>query len=544
LRLKIQQRIIIIKTKILKTMKTKQLLLVISFLLLQAALFAQKSPAFINDSLDVYIKRSLEAWNIPGVAVCVVKDGKVVVSKGFGVKELGGKDKIDEHTLFMIASNTKAMTGTVMAMLELEKKCSMEDAVSKWYPFFKMKDPTLVHKVNLTDIVTHRLGMETFQGDFMYIDSDFTTQQVIEKMGQLKPVYDFRTKWGYCNSGYALAGECIKNISGKSWEDNMRDRLFKPLGMDRTLVFASELKSATNKASAHTNENGILRKIPYGEMDAMAPAGSVCSSVHDLSRYMIALLDSGRIDGKEVIPFKAIERTRQPFSIVGKGRHPFNTSNYRLYGLGWALQDYMGKEIVSHTGGIHGFVTSVTLLPQENLGIVVLTNTDQNAFYEALKWEIIDAYLELPYRDYSGFYLKRNELSKASAKAELTAVKDSTKMKFANMPDLSMFEGAYNHAVYGNINIEKGQKGSLKMSFEHHPSLSAKLEYIGNNRFLSSYNNPVYEPKVIPFEIANNKVRKMIFSVSDFIEFTTYDFIKTIPANNLVPVKMNNTENQ
>ncbi|MBA3901816.1 MAG: beta-lactamase family protein, partial [Bacteroidetes bacterium] len=280
-------------------MKTKQLLFAIALLLFQTAAFAQKSPDFISDSLDAYIMKGLEGWNIPGVAVCIVKDGKVVLSKGYGLKELGAKDKVDEHTLFMIASNTKAMTGTIMAMLEQEKKCSMDDAVSKWYPFFKMKDPTLVHKVNLTDIVTHRMGMETFQGDFMYIDSDLNTKQVIEKMGQLKPIYDFRSKWGYCNAGYALAGECILNISGKSWEDNMREKLFQPLGMDRTLVFASELKSAKNKATAHTNENGILRKIPYGEMDAMAPAGSVCSSVHDLSRYMIALLDSGRIDGKE-----------------------------------------------------------------------------------------------------------------------------------------------------------------------------------------------------------------------------------------------------
>jgi CubicO group peptidase (beta-lactamase class C family) len=510
-------------------MKLFRIFTVFALLLSHGLSMGQKNPAFISDSLDNYVKRAMASWNIPGVAVCVVKDGKIIVSKGFGVRELGGKEPIDENTLFMIASNTKAMTGTIMAMLEQEERCTLNDAVTRWYPFFKMKDATLNNKVTLTDIVSHRLGMETFQGDFMYFDSKLKSRDIIEKMSRLKPMYDFRAKWGYCNAGYVVAGECIRNISGYTWEENMRNRLIKPLGMNNTVVFASEFKNVANKSAAHTFEDGKLRKIPYGEMDAMGPAGSVSSSVKDLSRYMIALLDSGRIDGKVVIPFKAIKKTREPVSIVGKGRHPFNTMNFQLYGLGWLLQDYEGKEIVSHTGGIHGFVTSVTLLPQENLGIVVLTNTDQNSFYEALKWEIIDSYLGLPYRDYSNYYLGNFRRRKDAEKVHLTAVRDSVKFQLASKHDLSLYEGEYRNDAYGRIFLSASGK-ELVMDFEHHPGLTAKLQPIGDHRFLSTFNNPVYEPKVIPFEVEGQKVKKMVFSVTDFIEFTTYDFIKHVPS--------------
>jgi CubicO group peptidase (beta-lactamase class C family) len=503
----------------------KNIIAFFSALFFIGALNAQNTPSFVKDSLDVYIQREMKNWDIPGAAVCIVKDGKIVAMKGYGVREKGKKEPVDENTLFIIASNTKAMTGTALAMLEAEGKCSLDDKVTKYLPDFKLKDPWVTSQLSLTDVLTHRIGMETFQGDFMYLDSDLDRKQIMHKMGLLTPVYGFRSKWGYCNAGFLLAGECIEKISGMSWEDFMRNRLFKPLGMTRTLALSKEILTAENKSAPHTLVNGKIEKIPYGEMDMLAPAGSVVSSVSDMSRWVIANLDSGRVQGKEIIPFKAIKRARKPESIVGNSRHPFNKSHYTLYGLGWMLEDYEGREIVSHTGGIHGFVTSVTLLPEENLGIIVLTNTDQNSFYQALKWEILDSYLNLPYRNYSNHSLQRTLKARAAEEKELANLSDSVRIFTAanKKLDYSGFTGKFVNEVYGNISITQQGK-DLIMSFQHHPGLNAKLEVASKGKFIARFNNPVYGTTVMNYTADNGELKKFNLRVADFIEFTEYEF--------------------
>ncbi len=483
------------------------------------------APSFITDSLDIYVERALARWQIPGVAVLIVKDGKVVVQKGFGVLENGKPEKVNENTLFMIASNTKAFTGTAMAMLENEGKCSFDDRVQKYLPDFRMKDPWVAQHLTLTDVMSHRIGMETFQGDFMYWESDLNSDEVIEKFGKLDPVYDFRAKWGYCNAGFLITGKCLEKITGLTWEQVIRERIIDPLEMNRTLVMTAELPGAQNLASAHTMVDGKLQVIPHCHIDNLAPAASISSSVSDMSHWMIALLDSGRYNGKQVIPWQAIRKAQYPRSIVRRARHPFNSTHYSLYGFGWNLQDYEGREMISHTGGVDGFVTSVTLMPEEKLGVVVLTNTDANAFYEALKWEIMDAYLGLPYRNYSQFYAERYDYASRKDLETIASWRDSVGMKLPVPVKLSGFEGKYTHEVYGNAYL--ASKGDyLLLTLEHHPDLTAKLEYIGNDRFLCTYSSPLWGIKVFPFKIEDGKVKSFTLSVADFLEFTTYEFVK------------------
>lgn len=496
--------------------------------LLFASLFAQSQnsiPGFIKDSLDDYINRALNEWQIPGVAVAIVKNDQVVLQKGYGFLDMNQKEIANEHTLFMIASNTKAFTGTAMAMLETEKKCSFDDRVKKYLPGFTMSDPWVAVHLTLADVMSHRIGMETFQGDFMYWESALTSDEVMEKFGQLTPMYDFRTKWGYCNAGFLVAGECLEKISGVPWDQFVRDRIVKPLEMNRTLVLTEEIKGASNLASAHTMVDGKLIVIPHCQIDNIAPAASITSSASDMSHWLIALLDSGQYEGKQVIPYQAIRKAQYPRSFNRRTGHPFNSSHYVLYGLGWDLRDYEGREIVSHTGGVDGFVTSVTLLPEEDLGIVVLTNTDQNGFYEALKWEIIDSYLGLPYRNYSHFYLERYQQMWKADQEQLDSWRDSASMKLPLPLKISKFEGKYKHEVYGEAYLKLKGDG-LELTFEHHPDLSAKLEYMGNDRFLATYSSPLWGIKVFPFVIEEGKVKSFTLSVADFLEFTTYDFIK------------------
>ena len=496
-------------------------------------------PPFVKDSLDRYVEKALTEWQIPGVSVCIVKDGKTVLMKGYGVKELGTTDKVDENTLFMIGSNSKAFTATILAMLDGKNlpalptgqaggkagKLSLDDKVQKWLPDFKLYDPWVTKETNIRDLLCHRLGFETFQGDFMFFDSDLSTKEMRERFAKLKPLYSFRSKWGYTNAAFMTAGEIIPKVTGKTWAEYIKEKIFTPLGMNNTLALSKDIAAATNKATAHTVWMNELKKIPYGKIDALAPAGSISSSVNDLSKWVMAQLNKGKLGDKEIIPATAISKTWFPHSILGNGGSRFNTGHFALYGLGWFLEEYNGKKVVSHTGGVNGFVTSVTLIPEEKLGIVVLTNTDANAFYEALKWEIMDAYLGLPYRNYSTIMLANHKVNEVQMEKEIKAKKDTIISKPKIALPLNAYTGEYSHNLYGKMNI-KLENGELIMRFEHHPGRYSKLEALGGNRFLSTWNDPLYGVKVLLFTVEAGKVKSLTVRVADFVEFTPYEFIK------------------
>lgn len=506
-------------------MKKKFLLAGVLLLLAFGSYCQSTQRLFIGDSLDRYVEDALGVWQIPGVAVAVIKDGKVIHIKGYGVRENDTKDLVDENTLFMIGSNTKAFTGTALAMLEAEKKLSLNDKVQKWLPDFKLYDPWVTKEANITDLLCHRLGFETFQGDFMYFDSDLTTAQVREKFGKVKPMYGFRSKWGYCNAAFMTAGEIIPKASGKTWADFITERIFKPLGMERSLALSKDILTATNKAAAHTVVMGELKKIPYGQLDNLAPAGSISSSASDMSKWIMALLNNGKLEDKEVIAAAAIRRTRQPESIMGDGGHIFNNAHFNLYGLGWFLEEYVGRKVVAHTGGVNGFVTSVCLVPEEKLGIIVLTNTDANGFYEALRNEIEDACLELPYRNYTNVYYGYHRSNEEAKEKEYENSRDSVALNLPTTLPLAAYAGEYQHTIYGKMNI-KIEDGKLVMRFEHHKGRYGTLEPLGGNRFFCTYSDPLYGMKKLEFTVSGNKVKSLMVRVADFVEFTPYEFIK------------------
>lgn len=504
-------------------------LVIISYLIsVSFVLFAQDNnriPAFVKDSLDQYILRAMSDWQIPGMAVGIVKDGKIITLKGFGYLSQERKVPVNEQSLFMIGSNTKAFTATALALLDDEQKCSLNDKVIKWLPQFKMKDPWINKEINLIDLLCHRIGLESYQGDFIYWASDLTAKQVMEKFGKLSPSYGFRSKYGYTNAAFLIAGECINKISGIPWNVFLKNRIYDPLQMNRTQALSMDFPKQTNISAAHTMRNDSLIEIPIGNIDNLNAAGSMGSSVSDMCHWLLCQLDSGRYEGKQVIPFRAIERTRTPQSIVGISKRPFNRSHFALYGLGWRLSDYEGKEIIAHAGAVDGFHSSVSLLPEIGLGIVILTNTDSNDFYEALKWDIIDAYLNLPSRNYNLVYLKAALLAKSKELAEIESWRDSVNQKPAPSLKLQKYTGTYHNEVYGYIQIAIDEE-KLILRFEHHPNLQGKLECLGGNRFLCTYSNPEFGIKVVNFEIAKKKAVAIIIRVSEDIDNTAYEFRK------------------
>ncbi len=482
-------------------------------------------PVFIKDSLDAYVNKALDAWQIPGAAVCIVKNGKVVFAKGYGVKELNGSDKVDGNTLFMIGSNSKAFTATAVAMLDAEKKISLDDKVTKWIPQFKLDNKAAGEQAIVRDLLCHRLGFQTFQGDFTYWTSNLTRSEVIEKMSHIKAEYPFRTKWGYTNAAFLTAGEIIPKATGLQWEDFVTQKIFAPLDMSNTIALSKDFAAAANKCAAHTMADGKLIKIPFCSIDNLAAAGSIGSSVNDMSHWVMAQLNRGMYGGKQVIPAAAIAQTWLPHSILGNGGKQFNTGHFSLYGLGWFLEEYCGKKIVSHTGGVNGFVTSVTLLPEEKLGIIVFTNTDQNSFYEALKWEIADAYLGKPYRNYNNVYLGYYNQQKNVDEANDKKMKDSVALQLKASLTNTAYCGSYFNNVYGNMSVVQ-EGGELKMKFSHHPNMYAKLEALGGNRFYAIFSDPEFSKAVFPFKVTNGKVTGVTVKVADFIEYGAYEFKK------------------
>ncbi|HEU4718771.1 MAG TPA: serine hydrolase [Bacteroidia bacterium] len=477
-------------------------------------------PAFITDSLDTYITREMKNWDLPGLAVAVVKDGQVVVSKGYGVTEMGTDKKVNDESLFMIASCTKAFTATSLAVLGQEKKLSLNDSVVKWLPGFHMYDPAVTPMVTIRDLLCHRLGFQTFQGDFLNWDSNLSRAQIIDAIGRNKPVFGFRAQYGYCNAAFLTAGEIIPKATGKSWDDFVKERFFIPLKMTRSSTTHDVIAHDANACVPHTRWNGKETKIAYDVVDNLGPAASVNSCVKDLSHWLLMQLDSGRYGGNHIVPFAALAETRKPQTII-ENRNP--DYHFVSYCLGWTTADYHGKQLFWHNGGASGFLSTVCFIPELNLGIVVLANSDNNNLFNALRQQIIDAYMGLPYKNYSALYLPRYKKFWADDDAQV-AKWNADVAKNPKLPvDLQAFAGMYENPVYGKMNVVV-EENKLSVSFEHHPNIIGKLEYMGDSTMLCTFFSPLWGIKPAPFVIKDGKVESITISVNGEVDAMPYEF--------------------
>jgi CubicO group peptidase (beta-lactamase class C family) len=506
----------------------KILLIVIIFLTIASVSRAQHidRSKFIKDSIDYYINRAMTNWRIPGAAVCIIKDNKIILMNAYGIKELGLAAKVDINTLFMIGSNTKAFTATALAMLQVQNKLSLDDKVTKYLPQFKLDNKPAGEMATVRDLLCHRLGLQTFQGDFTFYNTNLTRSDIIERLGMVKATYPFRTKWGYTNAAFLTAGQIIPVVTGKPWEVFIKENIFAPLGMTNTLALTADMPKSLNRTVPHTLIDERLSPIPYAQIDGLAPAGAICSSINDMSKWVLALLNDGKVGQRQVIPLAAIKATREAQDIVGSVHHLDGENNYELYGLGWFIQDYDGHRLVMHDGGVNGYLSSVTLVPQDHLGIIILTNTDQNEFYEALRWEIMDAYFKKPYRNYSDVYLANYKADITIDNAADKRLRDTVALNHIPALPLTEYTGKYVNDLYGNLTIIQGEANDLEMRFEHHPRMYAHLQALGGNRFYVTFSDPTYGKAVFPFTVQNGKVTGVHVKVADFVEYNPYDFRK------------------
>jgi CubicO group peptidase (beta-lactamase class C family) len=457
--------------------------------------------------------------------LAVIKDGKVLLTKTYGAKEVGKPEKIDENTLFMIGSNTKAFTATSLCLLENEKKLTLDDKITRWIPYFKMNDSLAGNDARIRDMLCHRSGLETFQGDFTYWESNLSRKNVIERFGKCIPKYPFRTKFGYCNAAFVTAGEIIPATSGVSWENFIREKIFKPVGMNSAIALTSEIEPAQNKAFAHMIYDKKLTKIPFGIIDNLAAAGSIAASVKDMTKWILMQLDTGKVLGNQVIPKEVVMKTWEPQLIITTRKSGAFPSQFYNYGLGWFVRDYAGKRIITHDGGVNGFLSSTAFSPDGRIGFVILTNSSSANFQTSLHYQLLDALLGQPYKNLDNIFWKRNL---EEVKAQDLALQE-TKKKIANNPKpalmLKEYAGIYTHHVYGDIEV-KFANDMLSLASPIHGKLSQKIAPMGNNDFWCTYSNIMNDANTMSFEVQNGKTTTMTLKFPDFIEFDPYIFTR------------------
>jgi len=441
-------------------------------------------------ALDTYFATASETWDVPGFAVAIVKDGEISFAKGYGVREVGKDDRVNEHTLFAIASNTKAFTSAALAILVDEKRLSWEDRVVEYLPYFQLYSPYVTQDMRIRDLLCHRSGLGTFSGDLLWYGTDYSRAEVVRRARYLEQAGPFRGSYGYQNIMFLAAGEVVPAVSGTSWDDFVRTKFFEPLGMDETVTSVADLEGMTNRASPHKRVDGELVTLAWYNWDAMAPAGGIISSVSDMAKWLRLQLGRGTIDGVRFFSEDA-SRTmwtvHNPQAVSRQSERLFPSTHFRGYALGWGLSDYLGRKVVSHGGGYDGMFSRVVLVPEENLGMVVLTNGMTN-LQTALTYRILDAYLGGEERDWSAEYLERSELTRQARSKWWEG--ERAKRVPDTKPSLPLdgYIGTYGGKMYGEATVSL-EDGGLVLRLLPNPDLVADLTHWHYDTFLVTWRN-------------------------------------------------------
>ena len=409
--------------------------------------------------IDEYAARALREWRVPGMAIAIVKDDRVIFARGYGVRELGKAAPVDEHTLFAVASNTKAFTAAAIAVLVDEGRVGWDDPVTKHLPGFQLYDPYVTREVTVRDLLSHRSGLATFGGDLLWYETNYSSDELLRRIRHLKPTSSFRSRFGYQNVMFVAAGQVIAAVTGKSWDAFVRERLLVPLGMNRTTTSITGFRPADNIAAPHNELEGRMRVVRYSNVDGAGAAAALNSSVADMAEWLRLQLGRGTYQGRRIFSPQASREMWQPTTIVplSEQAESFNpTQHFNAYGLGWFLSNYQGRKVVTHSGGLDGMISRVGLLPEENLGVVVLTNSE-TPLSTALMYKVFDTFLGVPRRDWSANYLARHRQAEAAAEAEARKTEEARVTGTRPSLALGKYAGTYGGEMYGEARVAEEQ---------------------------------------------------------------------------------------
>jgi CubicO group peptidase (beta-lactamase class C family) len=438
-------------------------------LLLAAPLAAQRPAALPRPlrDLDAYLTRALHDWDVPGLAIAVVKDDSVVMARGFGLRRLGDTARVTERTLFAIASCTKAFTAAALAMLVDSGKLAWDDPVSKHLLGFQLFDPYASRELTIRDLLTHRSGLA--RGDALWWATPYSRDEILRRVRFLQPSWSFRSRYGYQNIMFLAAGQIVPAVTGQSWDDFVRRRIFTPLAMTTSNTSVGQLPPGGDVATPHEHFQGKLRVIAWRNVDNIGPAGSINSNAVEMAQWVRLQLGGGVYRGRRLLSDSTIKEMRTPQTVI-----PIDSITERLrpsthflaYGLGWTLSDYRGRKLVSHSGALDGMRSIVMLVPEERLGIVALSNGGEagRLLTAAATLRVVDSYIGTPVGDWAADFRQvyRNGLARDSV--------DRAKEDSAHVPgtkpslDLARYAGTYRSEMYGDLTVT-ADSGRLVLAY-------------------------------------------------------------------------------
>lgn len=432
------------------------LLVFINFLI--QPIYAQKKDNPLKD-FDKFVESAMKDWNVPALGVAIVKDGEVLLTKGYGYADVENKRKADAKTLFAIGSSSKAFTAAAIMQLVDEKKVDLDEPVITYLPDFKLYDDYATNHITTRDLLSHRSGLP--RHDFAWYGSDASRTDLYNRLRYLEPTAELRETWQYQNLMYMTAGYLVGQIEDETWEKSLRRKILNPLGMANTNFSVEDMKKVKNHALPYNEEDEKAVKMDLRNIDAIGPAGSINSNAEDMAKWLQMLLNEGNFDGTEILSATSMKELYQP-QMVMPGGMSRDEIFFNSYGLGWMITSYRGKLRVEHGGNIDGFTTSVCFMPRDGFGVVVMANMNGTALNNIIRNYVIDKLAGFEVKDWNSILLEQRKQALEAAKTidneeDIVKVKN-TKPSFA----LKNYVGKYEHKGYGIIEIVE-KEGKLNI---------------------------------------------------------------------------------
>ncbi len=458
--------------------------------------------------IDSFIDNAMTDWKMPGFAVAIVKDDSIQFVKGYGVRENGKSGPVDENTLFVIASCSKAFTTASLAILIDQGKLDWDDPVTKYLPDFQMYDPWVTKEITIRDLVTHRSGLATFSGDFLWLGSNYDTKEVIRRARFLKPTSSFRTKYGYQNIMFITAAEIIKTVTDTSWGDYIKAHFFDKLGMNNSNTSYVQMREAENVAMSHYQKNGEMKTYDYTQKDNAHGALGINSSAKDMAQWIRLQLAKGKYNDQRIF-------SERQANEMWSNHFAFGNLNY---GLGWFIRYTNGKKVLNHGGGMPGMISDVTLVPEENFGFVILSNYE-TGMVSAVRSYIIDIMTDVEPKDYlklskEGWTKRLERFDNEFKRREEIRNKDSK----PSLP-LEKYCGIYEDKMYGKAEVSL-KDDKLFLQFLPTPTFNGILNHYQYDMFYIDWQDEFLTRGWLKFEMDfNGNPNKITFEVPNSPDF-------------------------
>lgn len=449
------------------------------------------------EGIDTYIEEGMATWSIPGLAIAVVHNDEVVLARGYGVQKLGEPRRVDEHTLFGVASTTKAMTAAALAILVDEGLISWDDRVVDHLPEFRLSDPWVTSQVTIRDLLSHRVGVGRITGNRIQFMTHEPRAEIMHRMRYHDFEQPFRRGYVYSNVMYMVAGEIVPAVTGMSWDDFLIERIFRPLGMQRSNTSIRMIEQGDNAAWPHQEIEGRVVPIPRRNFDNVGPSASVNTSAREMAEWMrLQLGEPGVHNGSRLISHEQMAEMHQAQN-VSRVADPI-TGSLSSYGLGWSLREYRGRRVAQHGGATDGMNTNLVLVPGVNLGVVVMTNTFNN-FTAALANEIIDRMLGVEERtDWAGLIRANYERVYDQAASRRAAIEAARETGTTPSVPEAWFAGTFVDSLYGEVSVVLDGDG-LRLEFWDDDTLVADLEHWHHDTYRALWRNPALREKFVWF---------------------------------------------